>query len=295
MNPLLKNVYVINLDRSQDRLIRVDTNLKSHNIQYKRFSAIDGSALPQYEINNITTPLCRYLLCNRSIVGCAMSHVRLWESISQSPDRWHLVLEDDAQFTNQTINVLRILSQSPVIDQDNIIINLKCMGFGCDGKKILVKSKDNSQIVLVESIFPLSTNAYLITKNTAKKLYDYFIRNKINYHVDFQIAWNLQKLGIKYYVVDGAIDTSVHDQSSTIGTRSLFLLSSLLETLGFKNMSTYLSTPILTLNMSVVINGYIIIFFVLLLFNILIFNSLIIYILLILELAISLLLWSCNW
>jgi GR25 family glycosyltransferase involved in LPS biosynthesis len=37
MNDLLKNVYVINLERSKDRLKNIDSNLKKYGIKYKRF------------------------------------------------------------------------------------------------------------------------------------------------------------------------------------------------------------------------------------------------------------------
>lgn len=44
-----------------------------------------------------------YLKCNRSIIGCAISHITLWGTVSQSNDKWHLILEDGAEFTDGTL------------------------------------------------------------------------------------------------------------------------------------------------------------------------------------------------
>ena len=75
---MIKNIYVINLDRNKNRLKRIDENLKKYNLSYKRFSAIDGSKLDYKDIIDNTTSYCRHLLCNKSIIGCAMSHIKLW-------------------------------------------------------------------------------------------------------------------------------------------------------------------------------------------------------------------------
>lgn len=292
MNPLLKNVYVINLERSKNRLKNIDTNLKKFGIKYIKFNAVDGKKLTTEEIDKVTTIPCRYLLCNRSIVGCAMSHIGVWKMISESNDKWHLILEDDAVFTDETIKFLNNLSKSPVIDNDNIIISLTCIGMFCDGEKTTIDlGNDYLQNMLVEPNYPLSFAAYLITKNTAKKLYDHFNLNKIQYHIDHQVVWNLSKLGIKYYTTNPEIiEMNSHYADTNIGSNYLYLLSNFLKILGLDNLAWHLSVPTFTINMTIMINGYILIFLSLLLLNFFVFNNIIIYIYLLLELVIAIIL-----
>lgn len=294
MNPLLHNVHVVNLDRSKERLDRIDLNLKKYGIKYKRFNAIDGKKLSMEQIDKVTTTTCRYLLCNRSIVGCGMSHITLWGEISKSNDKWHLILEDDAQITDETIEFLNNLSKSStMMNGDNQIISLTCTGMFCTGNPIKKDSgSEYVQNILVENTYPLCIIAYLITKNTAKKLYDHFVNNLIQYHIDHQVAWNLSELGIEYYTTNHeVIGMTVHNDSTTIGSRSLFLLSNLLKLLGLNGLAWQLSVPTFTINMSIMINGYILIFFALLILNFFIFKNTIVYIYLLLELTIAIILW----
>ena len=305
-NILLKNVYVVNLERSKDRLQHIDDNLKKFGIKYQRFNAVDGGKLPMSEIDNNTTLMCRYLFCTRSIIGCAMSHIALWKMIAESPDKWHLILEDDAEFTNETIKFLNELSNTTMIkNEDNIIISLVCTSLLCGGPSVACTSaidgnKKNNVIsetkhdLLIEPVFPLSTAGYLITKNTAKKLYDYFMENKINYHIDTQISWLVSKLGIKFYTAKNKIiNLSTDSCSTTVGSgyKPLYLLNKIIQYFNLCSMSSMLECPYATFNLSSVkITGYVLIFLLLLLLNVLFFGSVIIYIYLILELSITIIL-----
>lgn len=292
MNVLLNNVHVINLERSQERLRNIDNNLKKFNIKYERFDAIDGRKLSLDDIDRDTTFMCRYFLCNRSIIGCAMSHIALWDIISKSNSKWHLILEDDIEFSNETIDFINELSKTTIIDEDNIIINLSCIGIGCYGSEIIFSSLDKKEKVsLLKPYYPLGTAAYLITKNTAKKLYDYFEEYKINYHIDSQIGRNFDKFGINYLITNKKIVNSTDEKfGSTIGSKSLPLLSNLLMILGFNHLSWSLSVPVVTINLSITIDKYIIFFIILLLLNLFLIRSPYVYIYLILELIIAIIL-----
>ena len=306
VNIFLRNVYVINLERSKDRLQHIDTNLKKFGIKYQRFNAVDGKKLSINEINNNVTTMCRYFRCTRSVIGNGMSHVSLFKKImtSKSPNKWHLVLEDDAEFTDETIKFLNELSNTTIVNEDNIFINLACHGILCKGTPVNTTSLNNDIIrqtteeinnnLLEENpIYPYSTAAYLITKNTAKKLYDYFIENKIQSYGDMQIVRNVSKLGIKYYVThNNIINLSTDSNTSTIassGYKPLFLLNKLLKFL-FGSSVTFLEFPLYTLDLKVPITRYGIIFLILLALNIFIFGNIFIYIYLLLELTITIIL-----
>lgn len=78
VNDYFDKVVVINLDRRQDRMEKLDTQLKALGIEYERHSAVDGQEL---KIN--------------PIFAGTMSHV---EVMKKYRDKKILILEDDACF-----------------------------------------------------------------------------------------------------------------------------------------------------------------------------------------------------
>lgn len=297
-NIFLKNVHVINLERSKDRLQHIDANLKKFGIKYQRFNAVDGNKLSMDDIDKNVTTMCRYMLCTKPIIGCSMSHLSLWKQIAKSPDKWHLILEDDGELTDETINFFNDLANSSLINDDDIIISLTCNSI-CEGPSINIPVKsetDNAMNnLLVKPMFPSGFAAYLITKNTAKKIYDFVSKNKINYYPDLQIIWNISKIGIKYYATrDHVVKLSEDRNNSTLGSKSLPLLYNFLSTIGFSKLAWHLTSPIVALNLSIPINAYVLIFLVLLALNFFILGSVLIYLYLLLELALFIMVSLTN-
>lgn len=66
------NTYVINLDKDVKRMNNMKKLLNNNFI---RFPAVYGKNLSNDELNKNITTLCKYLLCNHAIVGCALSHI----------------------------------------------------------------------------------------------------------------------------------------------------------------------------------------------------------------------------
>ena len=287
MSKLLNNIYVVNLDRSKDRLAKIDMNLKKYGLKYERFPAVDGKSLTEDEINKSITSLCQYVLCNKSQVGCALSHIKLWKMISTSSEKWHLILEDDLELNDKTINFINKLEKSPLVNSNNTIISLWCTGPFCTDSFLHSNSIKDEQQLITKPFFPLGTVAYLITNDAAGKLYDYFEKNKINYHVDYQLAYNLKDIGIEYYTVKEAIIQLDNSAESTITTSSSSITAKILNAIGLSKVSWYLSIPIMTFNLKYTISGFVLIFILLLLLNVFIFHNKLIYIYTILELLIA--------
>lgn len=78
VNDYFDKVIVINLDRRNDRMEKLDPQLKELDIQYKRFSAVDGKKL---DIDPIVAGLRSHLQVMKQIAGQRV-----------------LILEDDAHF-----------------------------------------------------------------------------------------------------------------------------------------------------------------------------------------------------
>lgn len=112
---LIKNIYILNLDKNKERWSRISTKLdkEKNNIPYYQFCGIDGSKL---NLNNIKDddihPVSKKFFLTKDMYGKSKSHINLWKYIvnggKKSDDseekikktiednEWVLILEDDA-------------------------------------------------------------------------------------------------------------------------------------------------------------------------------------------------------
>lgn len=95
-------VYVINLDRSDDRLKRISDQLSAMGLGFTRIPAVDGATL---DLNDQTLRNCvnfdfwrkfhhRDLIASE--IGCYLSHVKALNHFLECDQDFALILEDDA-------------------------------------------------------------------------------------------------------------------------------------------------------------------------------------------------------
>jgi GR25 family glycosyltransferase involved in LPS biosynthesis len=118
----LPPIYLINLDRSTERLqLFKDSN--GHLQDVVRVPATDGSALDR-EALTCSGYLNTDLTYSNGTLGCAISHVRLWEAAA-SEDRSITVFEDDIVVSHQFEEKARgVLSHVP---EDWDIVQWGCL------------------------------------------------------------------------------------------------------------------------------------------------------------------------
>lgn len=220
----IDNTYVINLDTSKDRLDAIKQQLSKQNIQFTRIPAINGKKLTQEEIRLNCTPFAQ-MFCPRNIIGCAMSHKKVWQKIIDNNDRYAIVFEDDCKIAKNFKKKLnRCLNELFENDKDWDFLYL---GYFGPAKKndsfmnyvhdiILNKIQDkNGFNKKLKNIFvpqsPVGFHSYIISNKCAKRLLKYM--NKINYHVDaeflhyankFNVYATVEKLGNQYSTVDNS-------------------------------------------------------------------------------------------
>lgn len=91
-------VFVISLTRSQDRRAMVMKQMEHLGIDFEFFNAVDGRALTGVELGKVDFSLAREYCghdLSRAEVGCALSHIRLYELIVAQGIERCVVLEDD--------------------------------------------------------------------------------------------------------------------------------------------------------------------------------------------------------
>ncbi len=110
--------HLINLDRSPERLAHMDTILGEAGIPYQRFPAVDGRALTDDQVRAGGPEL------SRGEIACALSHRAVWKLISDQPDRFATVLEDDIYITP---TLAGLLTDTAWIPPDANVIKLETM------------------------------------------------------------------------------------------------------------------------------------------------------------------------
>ena len=99
---------LINLDKSQDRLEKVNAQFNAIGINVNRVSAVDGRLLSNEEISKITYPITdvqSHIKFTRSLskseIGCFLSHKKCWQILVDSEEEWALIFEDDLRLSKR--------------------------------------------------------------------------------------------------------------------------------------------------------------------------------------------------
>ena len=168
-------IYLINLDRRVDRLNAFDTISP---IKYTRFSGIDGNLLkPNKQLQKIFEG--NNYNMRAGLVGCAMSHIKLFIDLINSGDDTEsfLIMEDDVTFVpNFTEKIEHVITKLKDLDWDFIYLghhlypNHKTDD-SYDKNVNIILEKWSSNLSLIKSMGGFFS--YLINKKGAKKLLDF--------------------------------------------------------------------------------------------------------------------------
>lgn len=101
----MKN-YVINLDRSADRLAHCHNQFGRLNLSFERVQAVDARALTQETIDSISVHK-DWPKPTISEFACFMSHRKCWELLVSSNEKYAAIFEDDIILTEGATDFLR--------------------------------------------------------------------------------------------------------------------------------------------------------------------------------------------
>ena len=190
-------IYYINLDRRQDRKKHVEKQIKPNFNKYIRFSAIDGKNI---NINNIATKIISIkgkkdiesnnkifgITLTKGAIGCALSHMKIWEEISKKDYNQVLILEDDIEIKNNIKNYHKIFKQIP--NNWDIIY----LGSGQYKKT----KKINKNVFKLDHAF--QTIGYVINSKSAQKLLKHVF--PLDQQIDSSIFKNFKN--INAYIIE---------------------------------------------------------------------------------------------
>jgi len=219
---MFPKVYVINMDKSTERLKKIGSSLDAMGVPFERISGSDEcrARASGFPINAYCSTSCP-----SAVIGCAHSHVRAWQAFLDTDEEYAIILEDDATFTDDFVSRIQDVLNSGV---DFDLIQLGCSE-DCGkihGKPFSLLLKLVSFFVgqgkekVQDGLYNLDTmfgaHAYLVSKRGAKRLLKNLERSGISWHIDVHIGImkNLKKLAIIPSISNQRL--SVH--SSTIAS-----------------------------------------------------------------------------
>jgi GR25 family glycosyltransferase involved in LPS biosynthesis len=183
----IDQVYLINLDKSKDRLLNSDLQLKKLGgifSNYKRISGIDAKTLSDDYIKSITTPYAYYYLKNSrdehyqfdniGAIGCALSHRKVWKDMIDNNYTNVIIFEDDFQI-NEKYFIMDYLNNLPT---DSQIAYLSYESFS-----ELKFIKINDYWKTTNNLHIFSAASYFLNIKLAKELYKY--SSLIDCHIDY--------------------------------------------------------------------------------------------------------------
>jgi len=186
--------FCITLERRKDRWKRFQDQPGIRNMNVKRFIGVDGKTLDIKNDKRVGTLTKRTILRNsrRSHeeldspggVGCALSHIAIWQWMVDNNQDMCLVFEDDAIVPNTFVADANQCISDSFILKDSTRWDLWAIGAICEGLSRIPQEPTKSSLVRADAF--MLTHCYVITLRTAKKfLEDVY---PIHSHIDFWMS-----------------------------------------------------------------------------------------------------------
>lgn len=159
--------YIINLDRSKERLELMAIQMRNVGLPFERVPAVDGHQLTEEELASLIPQVRNWTVSiTPTEAGCFLSHKRCIEAIANGLDDYAIVLEDDIVFSK---NAASLLSTGDWIPNDADIIKLETQG-----KKVLLGELSSCSGTRFEVGRLFTTHilaaAYIVTKSGANRI-----------------------------------------------------------------------------------------------------------------------------
>lgn len=190
-------LYVINLDRSPDRLKRLDKVFSDLKLGFTRIPAIDGDMLDENFIlvtrqnQNWPDPL------TRGEIACFLSHKAALQKVASGEDEFAAIFEDDVALSKDAASLLA--------EDDWIPKNADIVKIETHGKKVWLgkaQQLDNGYSVAPLKSRHIMAAGYIVSKEAAKKLnvmmekitfpFDHFLFNPKCHVFEHFKMWQLE-------------------------------------------------------------------------------------------------------
>ncbi len=186
-------IFIINLEKDKLRKYNITKQLYYNNLfNIYYINAINGTALSKKQIeDNTTTFYSKFGI--KKVIGCALSHIKIWKLLKNNNIKLAIILEDDAQLCSNFFNKLKyIITQLPP--------NFDIAYLGGLFKYIDINNKKNINNIFYAPYFHVGAQGYIMSNigaynsiNSIGKLYT---------HIDLQLNFtNLNIIATKEQLI----------------------------------------------------------------------------------------------
>lgn len=215
--------YLINLDRSKERLKYVLPKVEKLPFPFQRVAAIDGQTLSDQEVREkVDFPTYLNLLGHlpkRGTIGCYLSHIKAWQTFINSNSEFALILEDDIDFDPDSLShaVNQLILNKEYWDINNFETRHR-------GTPLVIKKIGNSDLVLYLTEVT-HAGAYLISRKAAYKLLEKSLPIKTALDCYYIRAWefDLKFTGIEPRLVFQKFGSSEINSTSQTEVTTSFI------------------------------------------------------------------------
>lgn len=191
------NIFLINLDRSTERLQRAAEQIEETGFTFERVPAVDGATLTDEKIAEVfdaETANRRFQYdLTAGEIGCYLSHIKCWEKIIDDNLDYAVILEDDLLLDPQFASVI---STIPQLTSEWHYLKLSCPFKPRPYKATeAVMADDNLDVSLVNyKKSPTGTVAQVVSREGAKRL----LAKKPTFFrpIDIDLQWSWE-VGLK--------------------------------------------------------------------------------------------------
>ncbi|RCL01808.1 MAG: glycosyl transferase [Candidatus Tokpelaia sp. JSC085] len=190
--PAFMKLYVINLDRSSDRLRRIERLFAQQDLRLTRIQAIDAKDISDADYKKFTERKRWPDPITRGEVACFLSHRLALQQIAQESEAYSAIFEDDVILSSHARFFLKNWLWIPS--------GVHLIKIETDGKKVWlgppVAHLDVFTLARLKSTHIMAA-AYIVSKKTAAYLaekmeYVYAPVDHFLFNIDFDIAMALQ-------------------------------------------------------------------------------------------------------
>jgi len=196
--------YIINLDRSTERLASITTHLKSLGIEFTRIAAIDGRELP--DANAYPSRYFRPL--TKGELGCSLSHYKCWQQIVQDRIDYGVILEDDVIIDKKLLDFISMLKQEEIINWDILKLTqyfkTAPKSFHTN-QEFRIRTLRRKSAIIIEKLAnfhlirfhppAIGTYGQIVTKKAAARLIKNFVPTR-PLDIDMKHLWDMHNLNI---------------------------------------------------------------------------------------------------
>lgn len=219
MEKYILPVFIISLPNSPRRKV-IEERFNALNIPFEFFDAVYGKELSEDEISKVDREYSISRFATKKPltlgeIGCAMSHIKLYEHIVKNNLQEVIIFEDDAIISQDFLKILKAVLEKVPSRREIIFFDHG------KGKSWIFKRSLPEGYKLVRYRYPsknskrciFRTTAYLITLVGAKKLLKnaYPIRMASDYLTGAIHITNINAYGVEPSCVFGGVDSEIDE------------------------------------------------------------------------------------